>query len=84
MAYFQAQGNVILIGDLNGPTGIEPGVIYQQGNNHVFGQFPLFTTPTITHWNNLDSEINQSGREVVHLYWALGLYIVNSRFRGTL
>ena len=53
-----------------------------QGNNHVFSQGPLFITPTITHRNNLDSEITQSGREVVHLCQALGLYIVNWRFRG--
>ena len=43
---------------------------------------PLFTTPTVTHWNNLDSEINQSGREIVRLCWALGLYIVIGRFKG--
>ena len=53
-----------------------------QGNNHVFGQAPLFTTPTITHRNNLDFEINQCGREIVHLCEVLGLYIVTGRFRG--
>ena len=53
-----------------------------QDNNHVFGQAPMFTTPTITCRKNLDSEINQSGGEVVHLCQALGLYIVNGRFRG--
>ncbi|XP_044033496.1 uncharacterized protein LOC122867160 isoform X1 [Siniperca chuatsi] len=77
IAHFQAQGNVLLTGDLKGRTGIEPDVIDRQGNNHVFGQSPLFTTATITHRNNLDSEINQSGREVVHLCRALGLYIVH-------
>ena len=41
---------------------------------------PLFTTPTITCRNNLDSEINPSGR--VHLCRALGLSIVNGRFIG--
>ena len=67
ITYFQAQGNMLLTGDLNGPTGTEPDVIDPQGNNHVFGQFILFTKPTITHQNNFDSEINQSVREAVHL-----------------
>ena len=43
-------------------------------NNPLFGH----STPVyLTHQNNLDSEINQSGSEVAHL----GLYIDNSRFR---
>jgi len=81
-AYFQAQGNVLLTGDLNARTGIEPDVIDPQNHKHVFDQAPLFNTPTLTHRNNLDCEINQSGREIVHLCRALGLYIVNGRFRG--
>ncbi|XP_044033497.1 forkhead box protein B2-like isoform X2 [Siniperca chuatsi] len=36
IAHFQAQGNVLLTGDLKGRTGIEPDVIDRQGNNHVF------------------------------------------------
>ncbi|KAI9543533.1 Voltage-dependent N-type calcium channel subunit alpha-1B [Dissostichus eleginoides] len=36
IAYFQAQGNVLLTGDLNGRTGIEPDVIDPQGSHHVF------------------------------------------------
>lgn len=39
----------------------------------VWSVSPLFTTPTITHQNNFDFEINQSGREVVHLCWAIVL-----------
>ncbi len=58
IADFQAQGNVLLSGDLNGWTGTEPDVTDPQGNNHVFGQSPPFTTPTITRGNNLDSEMN--------------------------
>ena len=65
-------------GDLNGRTGIYL-MSYLQGNNHVFGQAPLFTTSNITCWNNLDSEISPSGRET-----ALVLYIVNGRFRKAL
>lgn len=72
---------MLLTGDLNGLTGIKPDVIDPAGQ-HVFGQSPLFTTPTIAHRNNLDSEINQSGREVLHLCQALSLCIVNGRFRG--
>ena len=68
IAYFQAQGNVLLTGDLNGRTGIEPDVIDPQGSHHVFGEPPLFTTPTVSHRNSLDSEINQNGKEIVHLH----------------
>ena len=82
ITHFQAQGNVILFGDLNARTGIEPDVLDPKGNDHVFGRTPLFTTPTLPHRNNLDSAMNQSGREVVHLCRASGLYIVNGRFRG--
>lgn len=80
--HFQAQGNVLLCGDLNARTGCEPDSIDPQGNNHVFGQTTLYVTPTIINQNDLDCEINKSGREVVHLCRALGLYIVNSRLRG--
>ena len=73
---------MLLIEDLNGRTGIEPDIIDPRDNNHVFGQSSLFTTPTIIHRNNLDSVTNQSCKEVVHLCRALGLYIVNGRFRG--
>ena len=73
---------MLLTGDLNGQTGIELDVIDSQGKNHVLGHAPLFITPTITRRNNLDSELNQSGGEMVHLRRALGLYIVNDWFRG--
>ena len=79
---FQAQGHVILFGDLNARTGIEPDVIDPKGNNHVFGHSSIFATPTIPHRNNLDFQINQNGKELVHLCRALGLYIANGRFRG--
>nr|WPH61295.1 reverse transcriptase [Somniosus microcephalus] len=82
ISHFQAQGKVIICGDLNARTGCEPDFIDPQGNNHVFGQTPLDVTPAIANRNNLDREINKSGREVVQLCRALGLYIVNGRFRG--
>lgn len=44
ITYFQAQGKVLLTGDLNGRTGIEPDVIDPQGINHVFGQSPVYHT----------------------------------------
>lgn len=80
--HFQAQGNVLLCGDLNARTGCEPDSIDPQGSSHVFGQTPLYVTPTIINQNDLDCEINKSGREVMHLCQALGLYIVNERLRG--
>ena len=82
ICHFQAQGNVLLCGDFNARTGTEPDCIDPQGNDHVFGNTPLYLTPTTTKRNNPDSTINKNGRELVHLCRALGLYILNGRIRG--
>ena len=48
MRYFQAQGIVLLCGDFNARTGVEPDFIDPQGSAHVFGQSPLHLSPTTT------------------------------------
>lgn len=42
ITHFQAQGNVLLHGDLNERTGTEHDIEDPQGNNHMFGQTPLY------------------------------------------
>lgn len=80
IASFQAQGNVLVTGDLNGRTGIEPDVIDLQGSSHVFDQSlssPHQPSPIRTALNLKKQTKKQSGRAVVHLCWTVGLYIVD-------
>ena len=82
IVHFQAQGNVMVCGDLNARTGIENDSIDPKGIKHVFGQAPLHLSPTQMWRNNPDKLINKNGRELVHLWRALGLYILNGRIVG--
>ncbi|KAI4904413.1 hypothetical protein NFI96_007497 [Prochilodus magdalenae] len=79
---FQAQGNVLLIGDFNARTGTEPDIINTHGNKHVFGHSVLFSAPTELKRNSLDSTVNRSGKELLHLCQTSGLFILNGRVRG--
>ncbi|KAI4885658.1 hypothetical protein NFI96_003646 [Prochilodus magdalenae] len=82
ISHFQAQGNVLLCGDFNARTGSKLDYIDPQGNKHVFGQSSLYLTPTLRSRNNLDRTTNKSGKELVQLCRALGLYMLNGRVRG--
>ena len=82
ISYFQAQGTVLLCGDFNAHAGVEPDFIDPQGSAHVFGQSPLHLLPIITTQRNLDCVVNNSGKELVHLCQALGLYMLNGRISG--
>jgi len=78
---FQAQGKVLICGDLNARTGTHPDSYSESGNKHIFGQnFPRNTTNLPRH--NSDPQINKYGRDLLQLCQSLGLYIVNGRFRG--
>ena len=78
---FQAQGKVLICGDLNARTGTHPDSYSESGNKHIFGQnFPRNTTNLPRH--NSDPQINKNGRDLLQLCQSLGLYIVNGRFRG--
>ena len=44
ISYFQAQGSVLICGDLNARTGTEPDFISTQGDKHIPGP-PPFTPP---------------------------------------
>ena len=83
ISYFQAQGKVLLCGDFNARTGVEPDFIDPQGSAHVFGQSPLHLSPTTTTRSDLDCVVNNSGKKLMHLCRALSLYI-NGRIPGTL
>ena len=55
ISYFQAQGKVLLCGDFNARTGVEPDFIDPQGSAHVFGHPWIFHQPppheeTLTAW----------------------------------
>ncbi len=82
ISHFQAQGNVLLCGDFNARNGSEPDNIDPKGNGHVFGQNPLSVTKNLPPRNNLDQTVNKTGRELVQLCRASGLYILNGRIRG--
>ncbi len=62
--------------DLNPITSIPTG------NEHVFGQNPPSLTKNLPPRNNLDQAVNKTGRELVQLCRASGLYILNGRIRG--
>ena len=80
--HYQAQGNVLLVGDLNARTGCEPDIVDPAGNSHIFGQSSLHLTPTTRHRHNQDHIKNKMGKELVHLCGSLGLYMLNGRMKG--
>lgn len=82
ISHFQAQGNVLLCGDLNARTGSEIDFLDTQGNIHVFGQNHMHLSPNLLQRNSLDHVINKNGKELVHLCRTLGLYMLNGRIRG--
>ena len=79
--HFQAQGSVLICGDLNARTGSLPDYTTENGNNHIFGQsFPqnIVNFPR----NNTDDQVNKNGKLLMELCRSLGLYLVNGRVRG--
>lgn len=79
--YFQSLGSTLLCGDFNARTGREIDFINTDGNNH-FDVSPLYQPFVTTHRHSYDSIVNKSGKEVLQMCKALGLYIVNGRTRG--
>ncbi len=73
---------MLLCGDFNTRTGSEPDNIDPKGNEHVFGQNPPRVSQKTSPRNNLDQAVNKTGRELVQLCRASGLYILNGRIRG--
>ncbi len=79
--HFQAQGSVLICGDLNARTGSLPDYTTDNGNNYIFGQsFPQNTVNFPR--NNSDEQVNKNGKLLLELCRSLGLYLVNGRVRG--
>lgn len=71
----------MLCRDFNARTGREIDFINTDGNNH-FDVSPLYQPFVTTLRHSYDSIVNTSGKEVLQMCKALGLYIVNGRTRG--
>ncbi|KAK3538156.1 hypothetical protein QTP70_032475 [Hemibagrus guttatus] len=70
---FQAQGNVLICGDLNARTGALPDLNTEDGNYFIFGQhYPRNLTDLPHH--NFDSQVNKNGQDLLQLCESLGLY----------
>ena len=81
ISHFQAQGNVLVCGDLNARTAEEQDTINSHGDKHLPGSNNL-SLPIYPHRNNYDKVKNKNGVQLVKLCRTLGLYIVNGRLRG--
>ena len=79
---YQAQGNVLLIGNVNARTESESDIVDSAGNSHIFRTSSVHLIPTSTKINSLDYTVNKNGKELVHLCRSLGLYMLNGRIRG--
>lgn len=71
----------MLCGDFNARTGKEKDFIDTGGNNHL-DVSPLYQPPVTKLRHSYDNIVNKSGKEILQMCKALGLYIVNGRTRG--
>ena len=78
--HFQAQGNVLICGDLNARTGLHPDILNSQGDHFIAQNTPFNTI--FSHRKNFDSSTNRNGKDLLQLCRSLGLYIANGRLRG--
>ena len=73
---------MLVCADFDARTGVEPDFIDPQGRAHVFRLSPLHLSPTTTTRSDLDCVVNNSGKDLVHLCRAIGLYMLNGRIPG--
>ncbi|KAI4889447.1 hypothetical protein NFI96_002246 [Prochilodus magdalenae] len=78
---FQAQGSVLICGDLNARTGSLPDFTSEQGNRYIFKHQYLRNITHLPRYNS-DPQVNRNGKDLLQLCQSLGLYIVNGRLRG--
>ena len=78
---FQAQGHVIVCGDVNARTGNDLDTINTQGDKYIPGSDNI-SSPNCPPRNNYDKTTNKHGAQLLKLCRSLGLYIVNGRVRG--
>ena len=81
ISIFQAQGHIVVCGDLNARTGPGPDTLNTQGNKHLPGGENI-SSPTCPLRHNQDKTTNKHGTQLLQLCRSLGLYIVNGRLRG--
>ncbi len=82
-SHFQAQGNVLICGDLNARTGLQPDFTDTQGSKYINNKLTVINnTFSHIHRNNHDHTVNKNGKDLLQLCRSLGLYIINGRLRG--
>ena len=79
---FQAQGKVLICGDLNARTGSLPDFTSDDGNNHILGSSFPQDLMNLHFRNTSDKIINKNGKSLIELCKNLGLYMLNGRVRG--
>ncbi|KAL6455216.1 hypothetical protein MHYP_G00363500 [Metynnis hypsauchen] len=78
---FQAQGSVLICGDLNAHTGSLPDFNTEQGNNYIFGHQHPGNISDLPRFNS-DPQVNRNGKDLLQLCQSLGLYIISGGLRG--
>ena len=78
ISHYQAQGSVLICGDLNARTGIETDSVTSEGDKHIPGQISI-PLPPHPHRNNFDKTVNKSRNRLLLLCQTLHLYVDNSR-----
>ncbi|XDV25394.1 hypothetical protein PO909_029316, partial [Leuciscus waleckii] len=77
---FQIKGNVLMCGDLNARTGMEPDFVNTQGDKYITNtSHPL---PSYHIRNNYDKFTNKSGKSLLELCRSLGYRPLYTRIRG--
>ena len=79
--HFQAQGHVLICGDLNARTGQEPDTLSTQGDKHLPGGDSI-PSPICPPRHNYDNITNKNRSQLLQLCQALGIYTVNGRLWG--
>ncbi len=82
-SHFQAQGNVLICGDLSARTGLQADFTDTQGSKYINNKLTVINnTFSHIHRNNHDHTVNKNGKDLLQLCRSLGLYIINGRLRG--
>jgi len=69
--HFQAQGSVLMCGDLNARTGSLSDYTTDNGNNYIFGQSFQQNSVNLSKTNS-DTQVNKNGRLLLELCRSLG------------
>jgi hypothetical protein len=79
--HFQAQGHVLVCGDLNARTGQEPDTLSTQGDKNLLGSYSI-PSQICSPRHNYDKTTNKKRSQLLQLCCMLDLYIVHGRLRG--